>query len=130
MPAPESRSVPGTSISIAVLVRATLICDCVKAGFADFSRAAMAAACGAAAEVPENRVGKPPAPDTATPSAAVMSGFCKTVPPVDERLPGVIADPLPLKKTRRGPSELKVSRVLLELKTEGNTQTAQTAATP
>src|SRR6476660_9260515 len=52
MPAPESRSVPGASISIAVLVKVVLSCACVREGFADFMRAAMAAACGAAAEVP------------------------------------------------------------------------------
>jgi hypothetical protein len=49
VPAPESRSVPGASISIALLVSAVLIWSCVKAGLADFNKAAIAAACGAAA---------------------------------------------------------------------------------
>ena len=44
-----------------------------------------------------------------TPSAAVMSGFCRTVPPVDEKSPGVMAVPSGLKKMRRSPSELNVS---------------------
>ncbi len=39
-----------------------------------------------------------------TPSAAVMSGFCRTVPPVEVKLPGVIGVPLTVKNTRRGPS--------------------------
>src|SRR2546428_4595540 len=130
MPAPESRSIPGPSISIAVLARAALICACDNEGFADRIKAAMAAVCGAAADVPKNGLGNPPTPETLTPSAAVISGFCNTRPPVDDRFPGVIAAPLPLKKIRRGPSELNVSTVLLELKTSGNVQFAQTAATP
>lgn len=38
-----------------------------------------------------------------------MSGFWRTVPPVDKKFPGVIAEPSALKNTRLGPSELKVS---------------------
>src|SRR5438309_2052029 len=117
-------------MSIAVLVSTVFICAGVKAGLAALIKAAMAAACGAAADVPKNGLGNPPAPETLTPSAAVISGFCNSRPPVDDRFPGVIAAPLPLKKIRRGPSELNVSTVLLELKTEGNVQFAQTAATP
>jgi hypothetical protein len=52
---------------------------------------------------------------TITPSAAVMSGFWRSVPPVAEKLPGVMAVPLALKKIRRGPSELNRSTVLLAL---------------
>jgi hypothetical protein len=120
MPTPESRSVPSPSISIAVLVRAVRICACVSDGFADFSRAAMAAACGAAADVPENVMPKPPAPVTDTRSAAVMSGFWRTVPPVDEKLPSVIAEPSALKKSLRGPSEEKVSTAFAALCGAGN----------
>ena len=38
-----------------------------------------------------------------------MSGFWRTAPPVEEKLPGVMAVPSAWKKTRRVPSELKVS---------------------
>src|SRR4030095_9566092 len=61
MPAPESRSVPGPSISIAVLVSMVLICAGVSVGLADFMRAARRAAGGAAADVPYNSLGKTPA---------------------------------------------------------------------
>src|SRR5262249_56553183 len=85
------------------------------AGSADWSSGAMAAACGAAAEVPKNRVGNPPTPVTITPSAAVMSGFWRNRPPVEEKSPGVIAAPAGSKKMRRGPSELKSSTLLFAL---------------
>ncbi len=52
MPAPESRSVPGASMSSAEPVRAARTCDGVKAGNACRTSAAIAAACGAAADVP------------------------------------------------------------------------------
>jgi hypothetical protein len=52
MPAPVSRSTPGASISIAELIKAVRTCAGVKLGKADLSSPAMAAACGAAAEVP------------------------------------------------------------------------------
>jgi len=52
MPAPASRSTPAASISMAVLVNAVLTCAAVNDGLADFNNAAMAPACGAAAEVP------------------------------------------------------------------------------
>src|SRR5215813_639982 len=80
----------------------------------------MAAACGAAAEVPKNGLGKPPTPVTVTPSAAVMSGFCSRVPPVAEKSPGVIGVLFALKKMRLGPSELNNSTVFVELKGFGN----------
>ena len=85
-------------MSIAVLVSTVFICAGVKAGLAALINEAIAAACGAAADVPKNGLGNPPAPETDTPSAAVMSGFCKIVPPVDETSPGVIGVLLPLKK--------------------------------
>ena len=67
----------------------------------------MAAACGAAAEVPGN--GAKPGTEVVMRFAAAMSGFCLTVPPDEEKFPGVIGEPSGLKKMRRGPSELKVS---------------------
>ena len=73
MPAPESRSIPGASMSRAVLVRIVRIWAGVSEGLYVFINAAMAAAWGAAAEVPKN--GLNPSTDVATPSAAVMSGF-------------------------------------------------------
>src|SRR5215510_9801129 len=120
MPAPESRSTPGPSMSIALLVSAARICSGVKDGFADLSKPAIAAACGAAAEVPKNGLGNPPTPVTETPSAAVMSGFWRRRPPVAETSPGVISVPSAWKKMRRGPSELNSSTVLDELKGFGN----------
>ena len=60
---------------MAVLVNAVLTCAAVNEGLADFNSAAIAPACGAAADVPEKVVGKPPTPVTDTLSAAVMSGF-------------------------------------------------------
>src|SRR5437879_980254 len=58
-----------------------------------------------------------------------MSGFWRGSPPVDEKLPGVIAAPSGLKKTRRGPSELKDSIGLPPLKAFGKELLALTAAT-
>jgi hypothetical protein len=103
-PKPESRSTPAASMSRAVEVNAVRSCAVVRPGTADFNSAAMAAAWGAAAEVPQN--GSNPGAETLTQSAAARSGFCRTVPPVDEKFPGVIAVPLARKNTRRGPSEL------------------------
>ena len=78
MPAPESRSTPGASMSIALPISAARVCSGVKDGLADLINPAIAAACGAAAEVPKNGFGNPPAPVMETPSAAVMSGFWRT----------------------------------------------------
>src|SRR5262244_896503 len=89
-------------------------------GRADNTSAAIAAACGAAADVPKNVVGKPPDPVTETPSAAAMSGFSSVCPPVDERLPGVIAEPVEVKKIWRGPSELNGSTTFVALNGFGN----------
>src|SRR5258708_491464 len=117
-------------MSSAVLVRIERISAAVKDGFADFTSAAIAAACGAAAEVPKNGLGNPPTPVTLTPSAAVMSGFCSTWPPVEDTFPGVIGVPSAPKKMRRGPSELNVSTRLPVLNGCGNTAPACVAATP
>src|SRR3954452_10454499 len=112
MPAPASTSAPGAPMSMAVAVISVRICAGVNAGLADLRSPAIAAACGAAADVPKNDDGKPPAPVTLTPSAAVMSGFCRTTPPLDDELPAVYGEPFAAKNTRRGPSELKVSTTL------------------
>ena len=53
--------------------------------------AAIAAACGAAADVPQN--GWKPGVAVATQSAAARSGFWSSEPPVARKLPGVIAAP-------------------------------------
>ena len=45
----------------------------------------MAAACGAAADVPQN--GEKPGVAVDTHAAAARSGFCRTSPPVDEKVP-------------------------------------------
>jgi len=106
-------------MSTAVLVSAVRICAAVKVGFADSTNAATAAAAGAAADPPKKGLPKPPTPVTETPSAAVISGLFNTVPPLDEKLPGVIAVESPLKKIWRGPSELKNSTWLLALNALG-----------
>src|SRR5215467_6527069 len=49
-----------------------------------------------------------------------MSGLLRTVPPVEEKFPGVIGDPSALKMMRRGPSEVNSSTPLVELKGLGN----------
>src|SRR4051812_23004853 len=129
MPAPESGSGPAAPMSTAVAVNNVRICAAVNAGLADLSRPAIAAACGAAADVPKNDDGNPPTPVTLTPSAAVMSGFCRSTPPVEERFPAVYGEPSAAKNTRRGPSELKVSTTLVALNGCGNGPTAGVAAT-
>src|SRR5262249_11692018 len=91
MPTPESRSVPDDSISSARALIASYSVDLVKEDEACSINAAIAAACGAAADVPQN-VPKPGV-DVATQSAAAMSGFCTTSPPEEEKFPGVIAVP-------------------------------------
>src|SRR5438034_1108072 len=90
---PAVGDVSAAEMSIAVLVRIVRICAGVSEESADLISAAMAAACGAAADVPENGVSKLPTPVTDTPSAAVMSGLSSTCPPVDDTSPGVIAVP-------------------------------------
>src|SRR5581483_52955 len=115
MPAPELRSTPAAWMSTTLLRSAARICIAVADGFFDFIRAAIAAACGAAADVPKNGEPNPPTPVTDTPSAAVMSGLLRTCPPLDDTLPGVIAAPVDVKKMCRGPSELNGSVTLAEL---------------
>ena len=88
MPAPLSRSTPAPSMSMTPVRRDDFSCACVAAGAADFTSAAIAPACGAAAEVPKN--GLNPCAPQRTPSAAVKSGFCCTSPPVADTSPGVI----------------------------------------
>ena len=94
MPAPESRSTPVASISSADPVMAVRSASCVTlAGppAASSTKAAIAAACGAAAEVPWKS--EKPGVEVETPSAAVRSGLFSTFPPVDEKFPGVIGVP-------------------------------------
>ncbi len=78
-------------MSIAVPVSAERTSAGLMPGLPDRISAAIAAACGADAEVPKN--GSKPGTEVLTPSAAVMSGFCRTNPPVEVRLPGVISVP-------------------------------------
>src|SRR5262245_12703941 len=114
IPAPESRSIPAAWISMEPLTSRERIWLELSEEFADFTRAAIAAACGAAADVPKKKVGNPPAPVTETPSAAVRSGLFRSCPPEEVKLPGVNGVPSPAKKMRRGPSELNHSTALPE----------------
>ncbi len=93
MPAPESRSSPGASMSSAVPVRTSRTSSLVRPEPAprSSSSAAIAAACGAAAEVPQ-KVEKPGLA-VATQSAAVRSGLARSSPPVAEKSPGVMGVP-------------------------------------
>ncbi len=115
-------------MSIAVDVRTAVICAGVRLGFSDLTSAAMAPACGAAADVPKN--GLNPGAAQETPSAAVTSGCWMIWPPVEEKSPGVIAELSALKKTWRVPSELNVSTTLKELNGNGKGPMAGVAATP
>src|SRR5260370_40035961 len=123
-------STPGDSISTVLVVRIVLTCAVVKEGFADLINAAIAPACGAAAEVPKNGFKPPPAGNVVeTPSAAVTSGLFRTVPPLvpNRKLPAVTGLPFALKKIRRGPSELKVSTWLVDENGFGEGPTAGVA---
>src|SRR5262245_29978520 len=93
IPRPASRSQPGVLRSIAVDVKAAEICDAVWVRLRDFTSPAIAAACGAAADVPKNGSKGVPVRLVVTPSAAVTSGFCSTTPPLDDTFPGVSAAP-------------------------------------
>jgi hypothetical protein len=117
-------------MSIALPISAARICSGVKDGLADLINPEIAAACGAAAEVPKNGLGNPPAPVMETPSAAVISGFWRTRPHVAEKSPGVIGVPSAWKKMRRGPSELNPSTTFDELKGFGKAAPAGVAAQP
>lgn len=72
---------------------AAIMAGPLAAGLADFRRAAMAAACGAAADVPQN--GLKPGTWLDTQSAAVKSGLLSVVPPLvpKRKFPGVIGVP-------------------------------------
>ncbi len=106
IPCPESRSVPADMMSSADSSIATRTWSGDGCVGSDSASAAIAAACGAAAEVPQK--GLKPVTAVGTQSAAVTSTFGSTVPPLVamRKLPGVIDVPLGLKKMRRGPSEL------------------------
>jgi hypothetical protein len=69
-------------------IRAVLTCAGVGVGLEERSNPAMAAACGAAADVPKNGLKVGAAHDT--PSPAATSGFWRINPPVAETSPGVI----------------------------------------
>src|SRR3954463_6221398 len=116
MPKPASRSQPAIWMSIAVAIRCVDTCAALCDGLIDFTSAAMAPACGAAADVPK-KVANPDAL-VETPSAAVRSGLARTMPPLADRLPGVSAAPAAVKKMRRGPSELNVSTGLAAVNDE------------
>jgi hypothetical protein len=75
--------------------RMLLTCAGVSAGLFDMRRAAIDAACGAAAEVPQKPPVKSGAPE-GTQSAAVKSTLGKVVPPLvpNKKFPGVIGLPL------------------------------------
>ena len=133
MPAPESRSTPSASMSRAApVIPARSWASVRRAGppAASSSRAPIAAACGAAADVPQNCEKPGVAVDTHV--AAARSGFCSTFPPLDEKSPGVVAVPSASKKTRRGPSELYVSTDSVPWKTPAAppASSTSTAATP
>ncbi len=85
-------------MSIAVETRASLTSAGFSVGLPDRIRPAIAAAFGAAADVPKN--GAKPGTDVVTPSAAVRSGFCRV------SAKGV---PSGAKNVLRGPSEVKRS---------------------
>ena len=74
-------SIPAGVRSSAVALNASATSAVPAPGLPDSTSAAIAAACGAAADVPKN--GAKQSIDVLTPSAAVMSGFCRTVPPVE-----------------------------------------------
>jgi hypothetical protein len=106
IPAPTVRALKPAFAARAVLSIALLTAEGVREGFADNTRAAMDAAVGAAAEVPQNGL-KPGTADWPQ-SAAVKSTLASVVPPfvLKRKFPAVIAEPSGLKKILRGPSEL------------------------
>src|SRR6185369_7342653 len=127
MPAPESRSTPDAPMSRAVLARKFRTSATVKLGLYDRINAAIAAAWGAA--VPGK--GWNPWTLVETRSAAAMSGFWRSAPPLEEKSPEVIAVPSGWKKTCLGPSELNVSTETAgpAVNGLGETVEASTAAT-
>jgi hypothetical protein len=93
IPTPESRSNPGASMSKAELSNAFVTSWRVAVGFAALTKAAIAAAVGAAAEVPKNEM--KPGVVVEPPSPAAKSTLLRIVPPpaLNRTLPGVIAVP-------------------------------------
>jgi len=91
---------PPASMSMAEFLSAVVIWPFVAAGFADLMSAAIAAAVGAAADVPQNW--RKPAVDVLPQSPAVMSTLGSDVPPfvANMMFPGVMAVvPVTLKLT-------------------------------
>jgi len=80
-------------------MRAVILMACRTAavlgrGLHDNNRAAIAAACGAAADVPKNGLRCDVRGSVVeTPFAPVRSGFITRRPPVDEKFPGVMGVP-------------------------------------
>src|SRR5450631_273813 len=90
MPLPAVTSKPAASISIAVVNIAVLICAAVREGLACFSIAAIDAAVGADADVPQ----KVPKVTVWPQLPAVMSTLLSVVPPpANMTLPGVMGTP-------------------------------------
>ena len=117
MPAPESRSAPVASMSSAMLAIAVRSCAWVTLPgppAPSSTSAAIAAACGAAADVPQNL--ENPGVAVVTQEAAARSGLLRSLPPVDVKFPAVIAVPSGSKNIRRGPSELDVRTDSVPLK--------------
>jgi hypothetical protein len=82
MPRPLSASVPAASISIVPCSITLRSCAAEIVGTAPFTSAAIAPACGAAAEVPKNGLRPEPGGSVVeTPSAAARSGLLRTSPP-------------------------------------------------
>jgi hypothetical protein len=79
MPAPVSTSTPAAMTSMAVAFNRAMTCALVRLGFADFSSAAIAAAWGAAAEVPQKGMNFGVVVTLQSPAA--MSTFGNSVPP-------------------------------------------------
>jgi hypothetical protein len=77
----------------AVCSRACLTSAGLGRGEQDKMRAAIPAACAAAADVPPNGFKGPFGSVVDTPVAAVTSGFGRILPPFEEKLPGVIGAP-------------------------------------
>src|SRR4051812_30623289 len=94
IPLPTVRELYPERAGRAVALRRATTCAAVMPGFADHIRAAMDAAAGAAADVPQKGL----KPDTADcpQSAAVISGLANVLPPLvpNRMFPGVIAVPL------------------------------------
>lgn len=71
--------------------RISRISELVSPGLALKIKPEMAAAWGAAADVPKKVLN--PGVEVLTPSAAAISGFWRSLPPVERKLPGVTGVP-------------------------------------